>query len=176
MNRSLPHDLTRPAPPTHTAYVGLGSNLGDRRAHLDAALAELGRLPNTDVSRVSRFHDTPPLGPPDQGRFLNAVAELRTALPPRELLDRMLDIESRLGRPPRDQRTHWGPRTIDLDLLLHGDTILDQAGLTLPHPGMAQRRFVLEPLAELAPQLLHPSEGRTVSQLLAACEAVEVSG
>ncbi len=116
--------------------------------------------------RVSSYYDTTPVGPQDQGRFLNAVAELLTSLSPQDLLRSMLVIENELGRPPRDQRRHWGPREIDLDLLLHGQIILQPPGLTLPHPRLHERRFVLQPLAELLPTLRHPVLGQTVQQLL----------
>ena len=150
---------------TTWAYVGLGSNLGDRRGHLEAALHALADLQGVDAVRASTFYDTPPLGPQDQGRFLNAAAELRTTLTPAQLLPRLLEIERRLGRPPRDQRRHWGPREIDLDLLLHGGQVIDQPGLKLPHPQLHRRDFVLRPLAELAPDLMHPVLQRSVGQL-----------
>lgn len=143
-----------------TAYVGLGSNLGDRRAALDGALALLA------PRRVSRVAETAPWGLPDQPPFLNAVAELETELPPRALLDRLMDVEQRFGRR-RDVR--WGPRTLDLDLLLYGDRRVSEEGLDVPHPRLAERRFVLESLAELCPDREVPGLGRTVRQLLETC-------
>ena len=143
-----------------TAYIGLGSNLGDRRAALDGALALLEPL------RVSRIVETAPWGKTDQPPFLNAVAEIRTDLEPRPLLDRLLDLERRFGRR-RDVR--WGPRTLDLDLLLYGDRRVSEEGLDVPHPRLAERRFVLEGLAELCPDRPVPGLGRTVRQLLEAC-------
>ncbi|HYE98178.1 MAG TPA: 2-amino-4-hydroxy-6-hydroxymethyldihydropteridine diphosphokinase [Planctomycetota bacterium] len=143
-----------------TAYIGLGSNLGDRRAALDGALALLEPL------RVSRIVETAPWGKTDQPPFLNAVAEIRTDLEPRPLLDRLLDLERRFGRR-RDVR--WGPRTLDLDLLLYGDRRVSEEGLDVPHPRLAERRFVLEGLAELCPDRPVPGLDRTVRQLLEAC-------
>lgn len=143
------------------AYVGLGSNLGDRAASLAAALAELA------PRRVSRVVETAPWGRADQPPFLNAVAELETALEPRELLARLLDLERRAGRVRGPER--WGPRPLDLDLLLHGDRVVDSSELSVPHPRLAERRFVLEGLAELCPGRAVPGLGRTVAQLLEAC-------
>jgi 2-amino-4-hydroxy-6-hydroxymethyldihydropteridine diphosphokinase len=133
------------------AYVGLGANLGDREAAIRRALELLG------VARVSTLIETEPWGYADQPRFLNAVAELDTAEPPRVLLDRLLDVERELGRTREGPR--YGPRTIDLDLLLYGDEELDEPGLVVPHPRLHERAFVLEPLAELRPDLVVPGRG-----------------
>jgi 2-amino-4-hydroxy-6-hydroxymethyldihydropteridine diphosphokinase len=144
------------------AYIGLGSNLGDREANLRAALerlAELGAL------RVSSLRETDPVGVTDQPRFVNAVAELETDLGAGALLGRLLEIERELGRD-RSREERWGPRTIDLDLLLYGNEVLAGPGLTVPHPRLAERRFVLEPLHELAPDLALP-DGRWIRDLLA---------
>jgi 2-amino-4-hydroxy-6-hydroxymethyldihydropteridine diphosphokinase len=143
------------------AYVGLGSNLGDRRAIFASALDALG------PRRVSRILETEPWGRADQPRFLNAVAELDTDLEPEALLARLMDVEARHGRI-RTER--WGPRTLDLDLLLYGDRAVSAPGLTVPHPRLAERRFVLEALAELAPDLRVPGADRTVRELLARLE------
>jgi 2-amino-4-hydroxy-6-hydroxymethyldihydropteridine diphosphokinase len=146
------------------AYVGLGANLGDRRASLDRALELLGGEEGIDVVAVSSFRDTEPVGYLDQPRFLNAAAALDTELGPRELLDRLLAVERALGRTRDGPR--FGPRTVDLDLLVHGDTRLSEPGLELPHPRLHERRFALEPLAELDPDLDIPGRG-PVSALLA---------
>jgi 2-amino-4-hydroxy-6-hydroxymethyldihydropteridine diphosphokinase len=123
------------------AFVGLGSNLGDREGQILAAAEMLG------ATQLSSIRETEPWGYPDQPMFLNAVAEVDTALGPRELLDRLLEIERELGRTRSGPR--YGPRTIDLDLLLYGDEVVGEPGLTVPHPRLHERAFVLEPLAEL---------------------------
>ncbi|MBK7862184.1 MAG: 2-amino-4-hydroxy-6-hydroxymethyldihydropteridine diphosphokinase [Archangiaceae bacterium] len=145
------------------AYVGLGSNLGDRRAHLDAAVAKL------EATRVSTYLETAALLAPGdavpQPAYLNAVAEVETALEPHALLARLREIEQAEGRPA--QRERWQPRTLDLDLLLYGDRVIDSPDLEVPHPELHRRRFVLEPLCELAPTALHPRLKITVRELLA---------
>ena len=133
------------------AYVGLGANLGDRDASIRRAAELLG------ARRVSAVRETEPWGFADQPRFLNAVAELETAESPRVLLDRLLEIERELGRTREGPR--YGPRTIDLDLLLYGDEELDEPGLVVPHPRLHERPFMLEPLAELRPDLVVPGQG-----------------
>jgi 2-amino-4-hydroxy-6-hydroxymethyldihydropteridine diphosphokinase len=133
------------------AYVGLGANLGDREAAIRRAVELLG------AGRLSTLRETEPWGYADQPRFLNAVAELETEEEPRALLERLLAIERELGRLRAGPR--YGPRTIDLDLLLYGDLELDEPGLTVPHPLLHEREFVLEPLAELAPELVVPGRG-----------------
>jgi 2-amino-4-hydroxy-6-hydroxymethyldihydropteridine diphosphokinase len=138
------------------AFVALGSNLGDREANLELALLRLDEL---GLVACSTFVETDPVGVTDQPRFLNAVAELRTDVPPRELLEGLLAIERELGRD-RSQETRWGQRTLDLDLLLYGDETIDEPGLTVPHPRLAERRFVLEPLHELDPYLVLPDGSR----------------
>jgi 2-amino-4-hydroxy-6-hydroxymethyldihydropteridine diphosphokinase len=147
------------------AYVGLGSNLGDREETLRNAIELLGREPGFALRAVSTLRETDPVGVTEQPRFLNAVAELETAVPPRELLDRLLAIERELGRE-RIEKRRWGPRVIDLDLLLYGDDVIDEEGLRVPHPRLAERRFVLEPLEELDPDLSLP-DGRRIKDLLA---------
>jgi 2-amino-4-hydroxy-6-hydroxymethyldihydropteridine diphosphokinase len=149
------------------AYIGLGSNLGDRRAQLDEALRRLETDPAVAVVAVSSFRDTDPVGVVDQPRFLNAAAALDTSLPPRELLDRLLAVERALGRDRSGER--WGPRTVDLDLLFYGDLALDQPGLTVPHPRLDERRFVLEPLVELDPALTLP-DGRRLAAVLGSVD------
>jgi 2-amino-4-hydroxy-6-hydroxymethyldihydropteridine diphosphokinase len=147
------------------AYVALGSNLGDRRGTLEGALAALDASPGVRVLACSRFYETEPVGPPPQGPYLNAVAHLVTELGPRALLDRLLEVEAGAGRERGEVRN--APRTLDLDLLLHGSTCLEEDGLELPHPRMHERAFVLEPLCEIAPDLVHPRLGVTISTLAA---------
>lgn len=145
------------------ALVALGSNLGDRRANLGAALAWLAALPETQLVASSSFLETDPVGGPPQGLFLNAAATLRTHLSPRELLTEMLGIEQAMGRIRRER---WGPRILDLDLLGYGDLVLDEPDLTLPHPHLHERLFVLEPLVEVAPEWVHPVLKKAVRELL----------
>ena len=149
------------------AFVGLGSNLGERETLIGQALDELAALPETTLIRVSSLYDTEPVGVIEQPRFLNAVAMLDTELTARQLLWNLQRIEARLGRT-RSQR--WGPRTMDLDLLLYGDLVIEEADLRLPHPELARRAFVLVPLVELDPQLTHPASGLSVVQMLARLE------
>jgi 2-amino-4-hydroxy-6-hydroxymethyldihydropteridine diphosphokinase len=147
-----------------TAYIALGSNLGDRREYLDRAVQFLREEPRITVSRVSTYLETAPVGgPPGQGPYLNAAAELQTDLSPEQLLGVLLRVEQQLGRVRQER---YGPRTVDLDLLLHGDTRCESTELTLPHPRLHERAFVLEPLAEIAPQAVHPTLRRTVRELL----------
>ena len=147
------------------AYVGLGSNLGDREQALRRALELLAEDPEIDVVAVSSFRETEPWGFADQPPFVNAAAALETSLSSRELLGRLLAVENALGRT-RGEGPRYGPRTIDLDLLLYGDEALEEPGLTLPHPRLHERAFVLEPLAELDPALEVPGKGK-VQTLLA---------
>jgi 2-amino-4-hydroxy-6-hydroxymethyldihydropteridine diphosphokinase len=148
-----------------TAFVGLGSNLDDPRRQIERAVVLLGAEDGVEVVAVSSLRETDPVGYEDQPRFLNGAAELRTSLPARELLERLLAIERRLGRVRREC-PRFGPRTIDLDLLLYGDDRLDEPGLVVPHPRLHERRFALEPLAELDPALVIPGHG-PVQPLLA---------
>jgi 2-amino-4-hydroxy-6-hydroxymethyldihydropteridine diphosphokinase len=149
---------------TQRAFISLGSNLGDKKKNILKAVEELGRMAEVQVRRLSRLYETEPVGKTDQPKFLNAIAEIHTTLTPESLLDRLLELETRLGRV-RTER--WGPRTIDLDLLLFGEERRSSGRLTLPHPRMAERRFVLEPLAELEPDLVIPGDTLTVRQRLA---------
>ena len=153
------------------AYVGVGTNLGDRWANLVLAARALRGEPRVAVLRASRVWDTAPVGPP-QPRYLNAVLELEAARPARELLDALLRIERSAGRHRGPAR--WTARTLDLDLLLYGDAPVRGPGLVVPHPGLAARRFVLEPLAELCPERVVPGTGRTVAELLAAAAPADV--
>ena len=146
-------------------YIGLGANLGERELNLRRAVELLGADPAIEVVGVSSLRETDPVGYVDQPRFLNGAVALETTLSARELLGRMLAIERELGRD-RTSEERWGPRTIDLDLLLYGNERIDEPGLTLPHPRLTERRFVLEPLAELDAELSLP-DGRRVGDLLA---------
>jgi 2-amino-4-hydroxy-6-hydroxymethyldihydropteridine diphosphokinase len=150
---------------TNKVYLGVGANVGKPRETIAAALALLDQESDVELVAVSTLRETDPVGYEEQPRFVNGVVELATELSPRELLARLLAIETRLGRV-RGQGPRFGPRTIDLDLLLYGEETVDEPGLTLPHPRLHERRFVLEPLAELDPALEVPGRG-TVQALLA---------
>ena len=149
-----------------TAFVGIGSNLGDRESNLRRAVDLLSAEDGIEVAAVSEIRETEPVGPVEQGPFLNGAVQVETTLAPRELLQRLLEVENRLGRV-REER--WGPRTIDLDLLLYGNETIDEPGLTVPHPRLHERRFALEPLSDLAPSLEIPGKG-PISALLAKLE------
>lgn len=153
------------------AYIGLGTNLGDRELKLLMAVAELGKLPGSRVTALSSFYETEPVGGVPQDNFYNAVARIATTLAPLELLDRLQRIEVELFH--RVPSGHWGPRSMDLDILLYGDLVLSQERLTIPHPHLAERRFALQPLADIAPSLVHPSLGKSIAQLLAALTITE---
>ncbi len=141
------------------AFVGLGSNLGERESMIRLALDDLSRLSSTRLVRASSLYDTEPVGDVDQPNFLNAVAQLDTELTPRQLLWNLLLIERRLGRV---RTRHWGPRVIDLDLLLYGSEVVDEPDLKVPHPELIRRSFVLVPLVELDPLIVHPVTGETL--------------
>jgi len=151
-------------PKPQLAAIALGSNLGNREANLRTAIEHMRAL--GDMKKISSFHDTVPVGYLDQPHFLNAAALLRTSLPPHELLTALLAIEKAMGRD-RATSIPNGPRIIDLDILLYGDTVLDTPELVLPHPRLHQRAFVLAPLAEIAPGMMHPLLFCTIDQLLA---------
>ena len=152
--------------PPSTIYLALGSNLGDRSANLQAAIAALP--PGVRVLRESPVYETPPWGLTDQPVFLNMVLKGETSLGPVELLHQLKNLETRLGRQPS---VRWGPRLIDIDILFYADLVLEIQGLILPHPHLHERAFVLVPLADLAPDLLHPVFGRSVRDLLAGVDA-----
>jgi 2-amino-4-hydroxy-6-hydroxymethyldihydropteridine diphosphokinase len=146
--------------------VGIGSNLGDRQATIERALALVGALDGVEVIAVASLRETEPWGLVEQPPFLNSALALETTLAPAELLAALLEVERALGRR-RSRETRWGPRTIDLDLLVMDDVVLATPELELPHPRLHERSFVLEPLVELDPSLVVPGRGR-VSDLLAA--------
>jgi 2-amino-4-hydroxy-6-hydroxymethyldihydropteridine diphosphokinase len=147
------------------AYVGLGSNLGERELLLKSAIEQIAQLPETRLGRVSSLYDTAPVGELDQPNFLNAVVQVETAMTARQLLWNLLLIERRLGRV-RHAASRYGPRTIDLDLILYGDLVVDTPDLRVPHPEFHRRGFVLVPLAEIEPKLVHPTLGLTITELL----------
>jgi 2-amino-4-hydroxy-6-hydroxymethyldihydropteridine diphosphokinase len=150
-------------------YISLGSNVGDRSANLRAAIQRLGEAGS--VQTKSGFYETEPMELRDQPWFLNCVVALETSLTPVELLKKVLAIEEEMGRVrTRDK----GPRLIDIDILMFGDKVVEERGLKIPHPAMHQRRFVLEPLAEIAPEALHPQLRKTARELLAALPAGQV--
>jgi 2-amino-4-hydroxy-6-hydroxymethyldihydropteridine diphosphokinase len=157
-----------------TAYIALGSNLGDRAGYLERVLTALRQCEGVEVTRVSPVYETRPVGgPPGQGPYLNAVAEVRTSLAAPDLLDKLLAIERTLGRV-RQERD--GPRTIDLDLLLYGDLVHADERLTVPHPRLHERLFVLQPLAQLAPGLIHPARQQSIAELLADLQGLRPWG
>ena len=158
--------------PPVRAFVGLGGNLGDVETTLTEAMWALDSLPQTSIRAQSAFYRTPPWGNTEQPAFLNAVVELQTRMTPRVLLDLLLEVEGRFGRD-RSEGEKWGPRELDLDLLMYGDEQLDEPGMHLPHPHLHERAFVLVPLAEIAPALEIAGVGR-VSELLRAVDAAGI--
>ncbi len=149
---------------TEIAYIGLGSNIGDRRKTFDAALLTLDRADGISVEAVSRYIETEPIGQPDQDRFLNAAVKLEVDITARRLLKLCQSIEEQHGRQ-RSEDIVWGPRTLDLDILLFGSLICDEHDLIVPHPHLPTRRFVLGPLAEIAPNAIHPVLNLTIGEL-----------
>ncbi len=152
------------------AFVGLGANLGDPEKQVRQALQALGEIPGTRLARASSLYRSAPVGYAAQPDFVNAVAEIQTIQEPRPLLGELLAIEQRFGR---ERSFADAPRTLDLDLLLYGERAISEPGLTVPHPRMHERAFVLAPLEEIAPGLVIPGKGR-VSELLAACADQDV--
>ncbi|RJP74367.1 MAG: 2-amino-4-hydroxy-6-hydroxymethyldihydropteridine diphosphokinase [Candidatus Abyssobacteria bacterium SURF_17] len=147
-----------------TVYLGLGSNLGDREANINKALVELVRTGFTRLIRTSSLYETKPVGIKEQPDFLNAAAEIETKLSPKELMAAIREVERKTGR---EKTFKWGPRIIDIDILLYGDECITEESLEIPHPQMHQRAFVLTPLAEIAPKAKHPKLGLTVERLSA---------
>ena len=159
---------------TQRAWVGLGGNVGDAVATIRAALDALDQLPDTRLLARSRLYRTPAWGFEAQADFVNAVALLETSLDPRALLERMLDVERSFGR---ERRERWGPRILDLDLLLYGEAVIAEPGLHVPHPHLHQRAFALLPLLDVTPEAVIPGQGRARDALSAlACEGIQAVG
>ncbi|NWF53516.1 MAG: 2-amino-4-hydroxy-6-hydroxymethyldihydropteridine diphosphokinase [Syntrophaceae bacterium] len=152
------------------AYIGIGSNLGNKRGNIHRAVKALGADPGNRRVRCSPLYATEPVGKKDQDWFVNGVISLETSLSPRELLELLLGIEKKMGRVRGEK---WGPRTIDLDILFYEDQILKEPDLQVPHPRLQERKFVLLPLRDLAPDWVHPALGKTVSRLLAELDTQE---
>jgi len=147
-------------------FIGIGSNEGNRLAHISQAIKALGAVDGVHVVQMATIIETNPVGGPPQGPYLNTVVELETALTPLELLNALKAIERRFGRAPSSVR--WGPRPIDLDILLYDDQVLETPTLIIPHPRMHERQFVLEPLVQIAPDIVHPLLKQPISELLKA--------
>ncbi|MBI1369535.1 MAG: 2-amino-4-hydroxy-6-hydroxymethyldihydropteridine diphosphokinase [Planctomycetes bacterium] len=150
------------------ACLGLGSNLGDRAAYLQGAREALAILPESRLVAFSCIYETPPVGPVEQGPYLNAAAVIETNLAPHDLLAHLRAIERAAGR---ERHERWGPRTLDLDILLYEDRVIAADDLTVPHPHLHERWFALKPLAEIAPQMVHPTLGATIAELLNRVES-----
>lgn len=147
----------------HQAYLSIGSNMGDREGYLDFAIDHLNALGDTRVVSVSDYIETEPYGPVEQDPFLNGALEIETLMTPRELLDTAMEIEKEAHR---ERLVHWGPRTLDVDILFYDDLVMAEKDLTIPHPEIPKREFVLKPLSAIAPHFVHPVYRRTVSELL----------
>lgn len=152
----------------HTTYIALGSNIGDSETYLNEAVEKIGQIPTCTVEKVSSYLVTAPYGVTDQPDFLNACLKLRTLLYPEELLKELNRIEKEAGR---ERIIHWGPRTLDLDILLYDDIVLEEDDFCIPHVEMHKREFVLKPLAEIAPYKRHPVYGKTVREMLEEIQA-----
>lgn len=145
------------------AYIGIGSNLGDKLANCRQAIQAIATEKGNELIACSSFYYTEPVGKKDQNWFVNAVIAVETSFPPRQLMEFLMSVERRMGR---ERKERWGPRIIDLDLLFYGNLIWQEEGLFIPHPEIAKRRFVLRPLKDIAPHLIHPLLGKTVTELL----------
>jgi 2-amino-4-hydroxy-6-hydroxymethyldihydropteridine diphosphokinase len=152
---------------TYRVFLGLGSNVGQREKFLNRAVAELKNIRDTRIVWTSSVYETDPVGKTDQPKFLNAAAEIETQLGPKELFSELKVIEQKLGRTTTER---WGPREIDVDVLLYDGLVFQDDEVTVPHPEMEKRKFVLIPLKEIAPDLVHPISGMTMEELAAACK------
>jgi 2-amino-4-hydroxy-6-hydroxymethyldihydropteridine diphosphokinase len=150
----------------YRAFLGLGSNVGSREQYLNRAASALKKVRDTRVVWASPVYETDAVGKTDQPKFLNAVVEIETSLPPKEMYEEVKALEKSLGRTPGER---WGPREIDIDILVYDGVVVQDESLTVPHAEMEKRKFVLVPLCELAPELVHPVNGMTMTELLAAC-------
>jgi len=151
----------------YRVFLGLGSNVGERQKFLNRAVGELQNVHDTKVVWASSVYETDPVGKTDQPKFLNAALEIETALPPGELHGELQSIEQRVGRRKGER---WGPREIDIDVLLYDGLVFNDGGFQVPHPEMEGRKFVLVPLKEIAPDLVHPINGMTVEEMVQACK------
>ncbi len=168
----MPRNCALINPVNGNIFIALGSNMGDREGNLLRAVAEIGRQPDIRLTALSSLYDTEPVGPVAQSNFLNAAARLESTLTPKDLLQRLLLIEATCFHRRRD--VAWGPRSMDLDLLLYDNLVINSPpALVLPHPQLHCRRFVLEPLAEIAAGFVHPVTGRTIARHLADLPAGE---
>ena len=156
-----------------SVYISLGSNMGSKRENLAQAVELISNIPGVKLKNRSSLYETEPWGKTDQDKFLNQVIEIETSLPPRELLKELQDIEINMGRQRKEK---WGPRIIDLDILLYGNEVLDDPQLAIPHPRMRERLFVLVPLAEIGADLRFPDNGATVREVLSSVLAREGNG
>lgn len=153
----------------HEVYIGLGSNIGDRRTYIESAVNELGHTPGCRIEKISSFIETEPYGGVEQDMFLNGVLKLWTTLTPRELLELLHQTEKHAGR---ERTIHWGPRTLDLDILFYDDDIIGEDDLCIPHIDLVNREFVLKPMAELAPYKRHPVYGTTMTEMLETIRSI----
>lgn len=156
-------------------FIGIGSNLGEREVYIDLARREISELADQSgggLDRVSGIYETDPVGPVPQGKYLNAVVEISTNLSAGDLLRQLRKIEQHAGRVEEHERPVWGPRTLDLDILFYGDAIFEGPGLIIPHPRCHERWFVLKPMCDLAPQMIHPVIEQSMAQLLQNVEAL----